>query len=56
MHTICKKGIISLSLALLMIFGAVAGAFRPVSTTAAEDYRMWTQLDGRWINSVASRR
>lgn len=49
MRTVKDNGIRKLLLTFLMIIGVLAGAYRPVHTAhAAEDFRLWRQMDSRW--------
>ena len=47
------KGILCFLLTLLMFAGVLAGVFTPRKyALAAEDFRMWRQLDDRWGNTA----
>lgn len=53
MRTVKDNGISKLLLTFLMIIGILAGAYRPVhSAHAAEDFRLWRQMDSRWGNTA----
>ncbi|SHM66992.1 dockerin type I repeat-containing protein [Ruminococcus flavefaciens] len=48
-----EKGILCVLLAFLMSVGVLAGVFTPKKyALAAEDFRMWRQLDDRWGNTA----
>lgn len=52
MRTEKEKGIICLLLTFLAVLGVFAGGYRPEQNVcAAEDYRLWRQLDDRWGNT-----
>lgn len=53
MRTAKENGIIRLLLTFLIVFGVLAGAYRPAQTAnAAEDFRLWRQMDSRWGNTA----
>lgn len=52
MRTEKEKGIICLLLTFLAVLGVFAGGYRPKQNVcAAEDFRLWRQLDDRWGNT-----
>ena len=53
MQSLKEKGIIKLLLAFLVFIGVFAGALRTEhNVRAAEDFRLWRQLDDRWGNTA----
>ena len=53
MRTAKENGIIRLLLTFLIVFGVLAGVYRPAQTAnAAEDFRLWRQMDSRWGNTA----
>jgi hypothetical protein len=53
MRTVKDNGIMRLLLTFLIIVGVMAGVYRPSQTAkAAEDFRLWRQMDSRWGNTA----
>ena len=53
MRTEKDNGIMRLLLTLLIVLGVMAGVYRPSQTAkAAEDFRLWRQMDSRWGNTA----
>ncbi|WP_019678567.1 dockerin type I repeat-containing protein [Ruminococcus flavefaciens] len=49
MRTVKEKGIRCILLTFLIFWGMFAGVYRPAQAAhAAEDFRLWRQLDSRW--------
>ena len=48
MLNIKKKGLLSLFLAMLTVFGVFSGTYRMTEVHAVEDYHLWRQNDPRW--------